>query len=130
MPSPHNYTLSLHDALPIFPITLEYISVYIQFLDRLRNDVFSEVRQRVLQQPENYIAAEHVNPHRCQEQLLVSFNPQVPIPGRVDRKSTRLNSSHLGISYAVPSQLHSFPTRRSSDLPNNPGIHKRIHSIP
>src|SRR5262245_52706232 len=38
-----------------------------------------------------------------------------------DRKSTRLNSSHLGISYAVfcfasPRALHSFPTRRSSDL--------------
>src|ERR1039458_1862271 len=24
-----------------------------------------------------------------------------PVPGRIDRKSTRLNSSHLGISYAV-----------------------------
>src|SRR5262245_40901999 len=39
----------------------------------------------------------------------------------VDRKSTRLNSSHLGISYAVfcflsHRHLHSFPTRRSSDL--------------
>src|SRR5437899_2864871 len=39
----------------------------------------------------------------------------------VDRKSTRLNSSHLGISYAVfcyhaHRDLHSFPTRRSSDL--------------
>src|ERR1035441_58737 len=39
-----------------------------------------------------------------------------------DRKSTRLNSSHLGISYAVfclegaHGDLHSFPTRRSSDL--------------
>src|SRR5262245_11269152 len=41
-----------------------------------------------------------------------------------DRKSTRLNSSHLGISYAVfclkssftCRHLHSFPTRRSSDL--------------
>src|SRR5438045_3070217 len=38
-----------------------------------------------------------------------------------DRKSTRLNSSHLGISYAVfcfgaRRHLHSFPTRRSSDL--------------
>src|ERR1035441_10692483 len=32
-----------------------------------------------------------------------------------DRKSTRLNSSHLGISYAVR-DLPSFPTRRSSDL--------------
>src|SRR5437899_1537932 len=42
----------------------------------------------------------------------------------IDRKSTRLNSSHLGISYAVfclkrspvPRHIHSFPTRRSSDL--------------
>src|SRR5437773_675738 len=33
-----------------------------------------------------------------------------------DRKSTRLNSSHITISYAVRRALHSFPTRRSSDL--------------
>src|SRR5690606_30188932 len=38
-----------------------------------------------------------------------------------DRKSTRLNSSHVKISYAVfcyhtHHDLHSFPTRRSSDL--------------
>src|SRR5437773_1605173 len=36
-----------------------------------------------------------------------------------DRKSTRLNSSHITISYAVfcpPRHLLSFPTRRSSDL--------------
>src|SRR5699024_9796383 len=38
----------------------------------------------------------------------------LPGPGR-DRKSTRLNSSHVSISYAVRA-LHSFPTRRSSDL--------------
>src|SRR5262245_54199337 len=45
-----------------------------------------------------------------------------------DRKSTRLNSSHLGISYAVfclkrsaaTPILHSFPTRRSSDLARIP----------
>src|SRR5699024_9087484 len=38
---------------------------------------------------------------------------------RRDRKSTRLNSSHVSISYAVFCRhraLHSFPTRRSSDL--------------
>src|SRR5699024_3861273 len=33
-----------------------------------------------------------------------------------DRKSTRLNSSHVSISYAVFQELHPFPTRRSSDL--------------
>src|ERR1035438_2989476 len=52
----------------------------------------------------------------------------------VDRKSTRLNSSHLGISYAVfcfgaGGSLHSFPTRRSSDLPSpnfwRPAAHSR-----
>src|SRR5262245_4584338 len=37
-------------------------------------------------------------------------------PSSSDRKSTRLNSSHLGISYAVTLVLHPFPTRRSSDL--------------
>src|SRR5437762_2483290 len=37
--------------------------------------------------------------------------------GDTDRKSTRLNSSHRCISYAVFHRaLHSFPTRRSSDL--------------
>src|SRR5690625_3328880 len=39
---------------------------------------------------------------------------------RPDRKSTRLNSSHVAISYAVfcahPPSLPPFPTRRSSDL--------------
>src|SRR5699024_9595354 len=40
---------------------------------------------------------------------------------RQDRKSTRLNSSHVSISYAVfclllTGALRSFPTRRSSDL--------------
>src|SRR5699024_7228520 len=36
-------------------------------------------------------------------------------PLHADRKSTRLNSSHVSISYAVHA-LHSVPTRRSSDL--------------
>src|SRR5947207_3126458 len=38
------------------------------------------------------------------------------LQGVLDRKSTRLNSSHTVISYAVHRDLHSFPTRRSSDL--------------
>src|SRR5262245_63165936 len=32
---------------------------------------------------------------------IVSMYSAVRLPGRIDRKSTRLNSSHLGISYAV-----------------------------
>src|SRR5207248_259335 len=47
--------------------------------------------------------------------------PVLAVDGRVDRKSTRLNSSHRTISYAVfcsvlVRALLSFPTRRSSDL--------------
>src|ERR1039458_8958612 len=51
-----------------------------------------------------------------------------------DRKSTRLNSSHLGISYALlflqscgaHRDLHSFPTRRSSDLSRIDPVAKSI----
>src|SRR5699024_4233364 len=46
---------------------------------------------------------------------------ELPTPEQGDRKSTRLNSSHVSISYAVfcfhdTRRLHAFPTRRSSDL--------------
>src|SRR5262245_33926703 len=75
---------------------------------------------------------------RGRDVLLIFFNPKcgfctkmttdlaaLPIEGGGrDRKSTRLNSSHLGISYAVfchHCDLHSCPTRRSSDLRSRPG---------
>src|SRR5947199_8335377 len=58
------YTLSLHDALPIFPGAL---------LAKLRED----------------------------GQFLPTGDVRIELVGRKDRKSTRLNSSHLGISYAV-----------------------------
>src|SRR5207244_952130 len=50
-----------------------------------------------------------------------------------DRKSTRLNSSHQIISYAVfcpnPRSLHSFPTRRSSDLPRPVDLERDLASV-
>src|SRR5437899_8847256 len=62
------YTLSLHDALPIWPAALSQ-----------RGDV-----------PLRWIDAE------------VIFIARLDSHGdAADRKSTRLNSSHLGISYAV-----------------------------
>src|SRR5690625_3367822 len=46
-----------------------------------------------------------------------------------DRKSTRLNSSHVAISYAVSCPtLRSVPTRRSSDLDSGGGQHRQDHS--
>src|SRR5690606_39083570 len=41
-----------------------------------------------------------------------------------DRKSTRLNSSHVKISYAVPRDLPPLPTRRSSDLGGWPRVRR------
>src|SRR5438045_2582303 len=57
-----------------------------------------------------------INPARSGASGSYSATMRVP-PQRLDRKSTRLNSSHLGISYAVFCRaMHPFPTRRSSDL--------------
>src|SRR5438045_7170430 len=81
-PPPQSYPLSLHDALPIY------------------------VRGRV----EPNAEAAGLGPVRARVDRVVAV---VPRAGRVDaradlvlrvaqdRKSTRLNSSHLGISYAV-----------------------------
>src|ERR1035441_10918645 len=61
---------------------------------------------------QNHQSRSHVNPlDQCQvhtqrlEQRVLRLEPDVvafaPTLARLDRKSTRLNSSHLGISYAV-----------------------------
>src|SRR5207249_12143461 len=73
-PPPHPYTLSLHDALPIFPRTLHQAME----LDRVIGD----------------------------HGLDLAINLEVPreieaVVADEDRKSTRLNSSHVSISYAV-----------------------------
>src|SRR5688572_33423118 len=65
------YTLSLHDALPIYP-------------GRHGPDDLHRHRRR---------SADRDEPHRCLEAVCGGF--------RQDRKSTRLNSSHSQISYAV-----------------------------
>src|SRR5690349_472580 len=70
------------------------------------------------------------SPTPCTPNLYPSSAAADPRAGpKPDRKSTRLNSSHVEISYAVfcfrqPRHLHSFPTRRSSDLVSQPA---RIH---
>src|SRR3712207_7844102 len=68
------YTLSLHDALPIFP------------------------RQRLLPPPERHAAQQRDQRRRRRHdhRTLGAVLQEVR-----DRKSTRLNSSHANISYAV-----------------------------
>src|SRR5438067_3472316 len=71
------YTLSLHDALPIFPLA---------------------AGRRVPRQGEGV----HPDHGRVRDLLLFGHHvPRVPRGRGADRKSTRLNSSHVSISYAV-----------------------------
>src|SRR5258705_7801387 len=71
------YTLSLHDALPIYPCVV---------LARV------DVRERAA--PEDLSGRGDV--------VALEQPPRLVLGQAVgDRKSTRLNSSHLGISYAV-----------------------------
>src|SRR5690242_21913725 len=73
------YTLSLHDALPIYPCLREYRRASSTAIDASLKPVISD-----------YIAE------------LRTRIGEAGFGGRLlDRKSTRLNSSHMSISYAV-----------------------------
>src|ERR1035441_10216811 len=57
------------------------------------------------------------------------------VPGSLDRKSTRLNSRHLGISYAVfclkKKKMQLGTSRRDADVPDTPHhffIHRTVEA--
>src|SRR5687768_17692004 len=89
-PTPEIYTLSLHDALPIFPAERALIRA------QALRDGLPEERRRVLgtMQPEG-----HLRPARLRARA--GIPSEITPPFAPDRKSTRLNSSHGYISYAV-----------------------------
>src|SRR5687768_2015755 len=116
MPSTVIYTLSLHDALPISTRvahreTLASHSAEITFTGNravkngIADDDVGLRRHRAIGERIDHDAAAG----QTLSDVVVSLANE-------DRKSTRLNSSHGYISYAVHRDLHSFPTRRSSDL--------------
>src|SRR5690606_41986741 len=78
------YTLSLHDALPIYG----HVHPAAQRDAQLERDLLGQPLQPTV------VRLGHVREARAQ---LVQVRPDQ----RVDRKSTRLNSSHVKISYAV-----------------------------
>src|SRR5205814_9449217 len=95
-PSPETHTLSLHDALPIS--------------EAEAHTVTPVVRRRRLVQEERRDDAEVMHDGRARRRDLrppprraeaLGQHEAVRGEDRADRKSTRLNSSHLGISYAV-----------------------------
>src|SRR3712207_8900911 len=82
------YTLSLHDALPIYRETFLWPSS-------------SDIRissQSPKTETNGQLPGAPSRPNYQGEKPFLSFRP---IPGERDRKSTRLNSSHANISYAV-----------------------------
>src|SRR5205814_8690405 len=79
------YTLSLHDALPIF---LSSVSITVHALPTVTASIGS---------PNNVCQGDSVLLTSSYDATL-SYQWQL---NGTDRKSTRLNSSHLGISYAV-----------------------------
>src|SRR5690349_13670330 len=113
------YTLSLHDALPISAGEVAGDQVAHQRLaDGVLAAAGADDRDRAR-------VEEPVDRGGLGAVLAVEHQPDRRVggvDGELDRKSTRLNSSHVEISYAVfclwrvLCDLHSFPTRRSSDL--------------
>src|SRR5438045_6523691 len=92
------YTLSLHDALPIWPLNLELLRyLHPEYKDGAIAkfepvcDYYSLVVvlfEIGMWSPLTRVSDRHLTLNRKEF-------------AEVDRKSTRLNSSHLGISYAV-----------------------------
>src|SRR3712207_8247895 len=84
------YTLSLHDALPIWP------------------GAFNDGRGRLITEPLAVLVGENEGPDHLGLDEVAVERVQLREPEMVaavvlvgDRKSTRLNSSHANISYAV-----------------------------
>src|SRR3712207_7226765 len=78
------YTLSLHDALPVSA----------PLVDPDRNPASPTVAGR-------FLVVAHRWPARRPRQSPPASGPLHAVPPGRDRKSTRLNSSHANISYAV-----------------------------
>src|SRR5262245_65386575 len=88
MPTTDVSALSLHDALPIYAYTLvENLQSGEKYRWYIRIDL-------------NTIRIKNVDALSTKKHLAV-FSLEVSPRFKLDRKSTRLNSSHLGISYAV-----------------------------
>src|SRR5262245_64337301 len=86
------YSSSLHDALPIFG----GLRVHQRDLARLGEPLRGPAHHRLVDPLLHDLVADVVGAVHV-EALLV----EAEADGQGDRKSTRLNSSHLGISYAV-----------------------------
>src|SRR5690606_40702304 len=89
------YTLSLHDALPIL------LKVKITE-NQLEKEQAFDIRRKVFVEEQQVPIHIEMDEHDDSAIHFVGYQLEQPIAaGRIDRKSTRLNSSHVKISYAV-----------------------------
>src|SRR5256885_11895529 len=84
------YTLSLHDALPIFDNVYDPNTTRFQIIGN----------HRTMAAPPDCLRAHDRDRADFVHAIEKAFHASVKLL-RLDRKSTRLNSSHLVISYAV-----------------------------
>src|SRR5699024_12304962 len=99
-PNPEIYTLSLHDALPISEQNkyhweaLLFAKLAKNFGLKVNGEAFYQMAMSI---PFHIVQKCQSNPI----QLEALFLGQSGLLEKEDRKSTRLNSSHVSISYAV-----------------------------
>src|SRR5690606_40695431 len=89
--TPDVYPLSLHDALPISEV---FTALQTNVIDGQENP-YAQIASAKFQEVQKYLTI--TNHVYTPGYVLVSDNHF----GKLDRKSTRLNSSHVKISYAV-----------------------------
>src|SRR5438309_8205520 len=99
--TPSIYPLSLHDALPISPISID-----------------SSTPEALEAALPAYVGKALVNSVTGEDEVLERLLPLV------DRKSTRLNSSHSSISYAV------FCLKKKKNILQNPNLRPTLSSPP
>src|SRR5438876_627272 len=116
MPTPGGHPLPLHDALPIYEAQGSPLAEAIFAIPGadvaeiiVSGNLVTVVKQSAAPWP---VVGKAVG--QAIRSTLAGDRPASV--ERIDRKSTRLNSSHPSSSYADPWRSPSSPTRRSSDL--------------
>src|SRR5699024_12048560 len=91
------YSLSLHDALPIYPLSFYSSDDFDAVAEYICSDGRARLEEHLATEVRSFLGFE-------QRSVLLDVSVSSAIrryQERQDRKSTRLNSSHVSISYAV-----------------------------